>query len=129
MRLEAKKESNVSAALQYFADASVLRDLQILLDRFIKEADFVQYGSDADENSGRSGTDIPAIKFNWTSISGKDNSVWAAADGTFKFSAGGKEFSAAVRITLVLEYRDRRWFIVQSHYSLPAAGQFDQNSR
>jgi ketosteroid isomerase-like protein len=42
---------------------------------------------------------------------------------TFKVKAGGQEMALPGRMTAVLEKRGDKWLFVQSHFSLPAAGQ------
>lgn len=140
MRLDTKKENEVAAALEYFTDAYARRDLQNLLNCFAQDADLVLFGTGADEKRvgpaevraqverDWSQTDTAAVKFKWTSISGKDNVAWAAADGSFTLSANGDEMNFPVRITFVLENREGRWFVVQSHFSVPAAGQEEGQS-
>lgn len=49
--------------------------------------------------------------------------AWVAAEGQGQGKVGGQEIEFPLRMTAVLEQRNDEWFLVQSHVSLPAAGQ------
>jgi hypothetical protein len=64
-----------------------------------------------------------SCKIGWHSVSVAGSVAWVAADIIFQVKTGGREVSLPLRETAVLERRGSRWLIVQSHDSLPAAGQ------
>ena len=68
-------------------------------------------------------TDTSAIRYEWMSVSAAGDVAWAATDAAFELSVNGQEMSFPARITFVLEKHGGRWLIVQSHFSLPSAGQ------
>jgi hypothetical protein len=68
------------------------------------------------------------IKIGWYSVSAAGSVAWVAADAVIQAKVRGQEISFPVRLTNVLEQRGGRWFIVQSHASVPAAGQKEGES-
>jgi len=140
MNTDKKTENEVTAALQKLTHAYAKRDLKGFLECFASDADVVLYGTGADEKCigqeqirtqvGRdwAQSESAAMSFTWTSISGAGVVAWAAVDGTFRFRADGQEMSLPGRITFVLERREGRWLIVQSHFSTPASEQEEGQS-
>jgi uncharacterized protein (TIGR02246 family) len=140
MKADTRTQSEVTAALQKFADAYAKRDLKALLECFASDADVVLYGTGADEkrigleqirtqvDRDWAQSESAAMSFTWTSISAADDVAWVAADGVLKFRADGQDMSLPVRITLVFERREGKWLIAQSHFSAPALGQEEGQS-
>jgi ketosteroid isomerase-like protein len=60
-----------------------------------------------------------SLKLAWPSVS----AAWVVADLILRAKTGGWEISLQARSTAVLERREDRWLMVQSHASLPATGQ------
>lgn len=116
------------------------RDWNILESLFASDPDIVMYGTGKDEK--RIGTteikaqaerdwaqsESTALSFEWTSVSAAGNVAWVATDATFRIKAGGQEIVLPARMTAVLEKRDGKWLIVQSHFSLPATEQAEGES-
>ena len=63
------------------------------------------------------------MEYGWSSVSAAGDVTWVAADMAFKLKVEGQELVFPGRLTAVLEKRGDQWLIVQSHFSLPAAGQ------
>ena len=140
MRADARTEAEVRAVLTRLTDSYRQRDLEQLVACFAPDADTVMYGTGVDEK--RMGldeiraqaqrdwdqTDEIAMAFDWTSISAAGPVAWAAVDGGFKIRAGGQKFTMPARGTFVLEKRDDKWLVVQSHFSAPAAQQEEGES-
>ena len=140
MKADTRTENEVTAALQKLTHAYAKRDLEGFLECFASDADVVIYGTGADEKCigveqirtqaerDWAQSESAAMLFTWTSISGAGVVAWAAVDGTFRFRADGQDMSLPARITFVLERREGRWLIVQSHFSTPASGQEEGQS-
>jgi ketosteroid isomerase-like protein len=68
------------------------------------------------------------IKLDWYSVSAAGPVAWVTADASIYAKVGGQETHFPIRLTTVLEQRNGRWLVVQSHDSLPAASQKDGES-
>jgi ketosteroid isomerase-like protein len=140
MKADAKTEAEVKAVLTRLTESYEKKDLEGLMACIAPDPDTVMYGTGADER--RVGpaeirmqaqrdwdqTEAISMAFGWTSISAAGPVAWAAVDGAFKIRAGGQAFSMPARATFVLEKRDGKWLVVQSHFSAPAAGQEEGES-
>jgi ketosteroid isomerase-like protein len=116
-------------------EAFVKRDLDALLSLYAHDPDLVVIGTGEDEkrvglaeNKALFERDFTqfedaSFKFGWHSVSVAGSVAWVAVDLILNLKASGQETSLQVRLTNVLEKRAERWFIVQEHGSLPAAGQ------
>jgi ketosteroid isomerase-like protein len=49
--------------------------------------------------------------------------AWVAGRASVQARVEGQDLILAGRFTAVLEHRDDRWLLVQTHFSLPAAEQ------
>jgi len=140
MKADPRTEAQVQATLRKFSEAYAGRDLKAVMACFAPDHDVVLYGTGADEKRVGAAeiraqverdwaqTERIAISYAWISISSADRVAWAAADASFSFTAGGESGSLPARLTIVLEEREGTWFIVQSHFSVPAAGQEEGHS-
>jgi hypothetical protein len=63
------------------------------------------------------------VSFGWHSVSSAGSVAWVAVDIMFKVKTEGRETSLPLRETAILQHRENKWLILQSHDSLPAAGQ------
>jgi ketosteroid isomerase-like protein len=116
-------------------DSYKMRDMEALAACFAPDSDVIMYGTGADEK--RVGlkeirfqaqrdwaqSDAISMVFNKTSVSAAGPVAWVASDGSFQIRAGGQEFAAPARLSLVLEERDGDWLVVHAHFSVPATGQ------
>ena len=69
-----------------------------------------------------------SAKDKWSSISAAGSVAWIAADIEMTVSVEGQELGLPARFTGVLEKRGDRWYWVQFHISLAAAGQAEGQS-
>jgi len=135
MKADTQTEAAVKAVLNKMAESYAKRDVEALLALMAPDPDHVMFGTQADEKRiGRaairaqaardwSQTEAASMGLGWTSVSAAGNIAWVAADMTFKVKAGGQDMALPGRMTAVLEKRGEKWLFVQSHFSLPAAGQ------
>ncbi len=140
MQATATTAAAVRAVLDQFAEGYAKRDIDLLRSALAPDPDVVMYGTGADEKRvgvaeielqaqrDWSQTDTSEVRYGWMSISAAGNVAWAVADASFELTAGGEAMSLPARVTFVLEQRGGRWLIVQSHFSLPAAGQEEGES-
>jgi uncharacterized protein (TIGR02246 family) len=134
-----KAEPAIEAAVMHvvtqFAQAFAERDLDRTLALLAPDPDVVFIGTGADEK--RVGlTEIKALlerdfaqlddislEIGWHSVSAAGSVAWVTGDLHIQATTAGQETSLQARSTTVLERRGDRWLIIQSHNSLPAAGQ------
>jgi len=135
MKADSKTEAAVMTIMNQFAEAFTKRDLDAALALFAPDPDVVLIGTGGDEK--RIGlAEIKALferdfvqfedasfKIGWHSVSAAGSVAWVVADLVIRANTGGREISLQARETAVLERRGDRWLIIQSHASLPAAGQ------
>lgn len=135
MKANAKTESAVLAIMNRFLETYQQRDIDGLMALFAPDDDQILFGTGIDEKRiGRdqiryqaerdwAQTEALAFNFNWHQISAAGAVAWVAAEGQGQGKVGGQEIEFPLRMTAVLEQRGDEWFLVQSHVSLPAAGQ------
>ncbi len=135
MKADAMTEAAVKAVLDQVAEGYATRNLDTLRAAFAPDPDVVMYGTGADEKRigleaiqaqaerDWSQAEATSIAYGWTIVSAAGSVAWVATDAAFNLKAGGQEMTLPARMTFVLERRGDRWLIVQTHVSLPAAGQ------
>jgi len=131
MKADAGTEAAVIKTMNRMVDSYKVRDMEALVACFAPDSDVVMYGTGADEK--RVGleeirfqaqrdwdqTDSILMVFNETSVSAAGPVAWVASDGGFQIRAGGQEFTAPARLSLVLEERNGDWLVVHAHFSVP----------
>lgn len=131
MKADKVTEKEVMAVLNKFAESYSKRDLEGLMSLIASDADGVLIGIGSDEK--RVGLDemkiqfehdwsefeAASIIFNRVSISAAGAVAWVAADTLFKMTIEGQDLIFPCYHTNVLEKRGDKWFIVQTHYSVP----------
>lgn len=137
MKADLITEAAVKAVLDKVTEGYAKRDIALLRSAFASDPDVVMYGTGADEKRiglaeiqaqaerDWSQSEAAGMEFGWTSISTAGPVAWAAGDAAFKFKSGEQEVRLPARFTCVLEKRLEKWFIMQAHFSFPAAGQGD----
>ena len=140
MRADAKTEAMVMVVLNQLIEAYKKKDLDGALALYAPDPDVVTISTGVDEK--RVGLverkaqlerdfaqveDI-SIQLGWYSVSAVGSVAWMAADIVAWGKVGEQETSTSMRTTMVLEQRGGSWLIVQSHTSLPAAGQKEGES-
>jgi ketosteroid isomerase-like protein len=140
MKADAGTEAAVIKTMNRLVDSYKMRDIEALAACFAPDSDVVMYGTGADEK--RIGleeirfqaqrdwdqSDAISMAFNETSVSAAGRVAWVASDGSFKIRAGGQEFTAPTRLSVVLEKRNGDWLVVHAHFSVPAGGQEEGDS-
>jgi len=135
VKADAKTESEVLSSLNKHFKAYENRDLDAVLSLYAKDDGVIAYGSGADEK--RVGlkeikkqierdfeqSESVSVKIEWSSVSATGSVAWVADDVSMAVKHEGREMRLPARFTGVLEKRDKRWYWMQSHFSLPAAGQ------
>jgi ketosteroid isomerase-like protein len=123
------------ASLQAFADAWARHDMDALLALFGPDPDVVVIGSGVDEKRlGRAElreqlqrdwahSETVSIEFERHVVSAAGVVAWASADMVVHARIAGLRMTFPGRLTVVLEKRRGQWKWMQSHFSLPAAGQ------
>ncbi len=136
MRADSRTEAEVRSTIDQFSNAYTRHDLASLGQLFATDPDVFVYGSAVGEK--RRGIDeireqarhdwehydSVELVFGDTSISAAGPVAWAASDATFRFKdAEGHPTEVPARVTFVLENRNGKWLIMQSHSSEAAEEQ------
>ena len=140
MRADADTEAAVMTVMYRLIDAFNKRDIENGLALFAPDPDVVFIGTGKDEKcTGLNGirseferafkqSERSTIRLGWYSVSAAGVVAWVAADAAVQATVSGREISFPVRFTTVMEKRGDKWLIVQSHDSMPAAGQKEGES-
>lgn len=135
MKADLQTTAEVEAIITKLTAAYKARNLKDVMECFAPDPDVVLIGTAADEKRigpeqiraqvERDWTQTESIEmaFTWKSISAAGPIAWATFDGTFKIRADGQDMTLPARVSFVLDKRNGKWLIVQSHFSTPAAGQ------
>ena len=140
MQANKETESAIMAVVDKFREAYELRDARALLSVIAPDPDVVMFGTGADEK--RIGpaeilaqaerdwaqSEATSLDIGWHLISAAGPVAWLAADLAFKVRFSGQEMTLPGRLTAVFEQRNSEWLLVQSHFSLPTAGQEEGES-
>lgn len=134
MKAEPKIVAEAISVLNRFADAYSRRDKEGLLSLFVSDPDVLLLGTGPDEKCmGLKEIEAQAerdwaqseslvLDFTWHSVSAKGAVAWVATEGVARIVTVEGEVTLPLRWTVVLEERDGRWLIAQSHASLPISG-------
>jgi uncharacterized protein (TIGR02246 family) len=140
MKADPKTETAVMSVVNRFADAFGTHDLNNGLALFAPDPDVVFIGTGGDEkciglveieaelDRAFKQSEQSLIKIGWYSVSSAGSVAWGAADAVIQAKVSGQEIRFPVRLTTVLEQRDGRWLVMQSHASVPAAEQKEGES-
>ena len=135
MKADPKTEAPVMNVVKQCFEAFAKRDLNACLAFFAPDPDVVAIGTGGDEKCiglaefrailerAFAQFEDASVKFSWHSVSAAGSVAWVAADVILRVKTSGREISEPLRLTVVLEQRGDKWFVVQWHDSLPAAGQ------
>ena len=131
MKADTKTENAVMDVLRKCFEAFGRRDLDALLAFFAPDPDVVVIGTGRDEK-GIGRAEMKAIfqrafaqfseasfQFGWHSVSVAGSLAWLANDVSYLVKAGDRESSRQIRLTGIMEKREGRWLILQSHDSVP----------
>jgi len=128
---DAKTEQEVKDFLTQYEAAYEKKDLGALMNLIAPEATVVFF--EADEKGRYVGPDqikaayenslkqVKSIKgeYKWTSVGSKGDVAWFATEVLFNVDTGEDKFKQLGRWTGVLEKKDGKWLLVQSHFSFP----------
>ena len=140
MKADNKTEFAVMEVINKLIKAFETKDIENGLALFAPDPDVVFIGTGADEKCiglaeikaeferSFSQSEELSIKLDWYSVSAAGPVAWVTADASIYAKVGGQETHFPIRLTTVLEQRNGRWLMVQSHDSLPAASQKDGES-
>jgi len=140
MKADKKTEAAVMAVMHNLFEAFEKKDLNSGLALFAPDPDVVLIGTGGDEKCvglaeiraeferAFAQSEQASIQLGWHSVSSAGPVAWVAADAVIRAKVSGQEISFPVRFTTVMEQRGDRWLVVQSHDSLPAAGQKEGES-
>ncbi len=140
MRADPQTEKEVLDAISGFIAAHKNRDVEGMLARMLPDSDIVLIGTGADEKmygieqlktqierDFSQASDMSIDLRPWA-VSASGPVAWVAADTTWKAKLGDQELSWDWRWTMVLEKRQGKWLLAQSHLSAPAATQEEGES-
>jgi ketosteroid isomerase-like protein len=128
---DAKTDQEVKDFLAQYVAAYEKKDLGAIMKMIAPEADVVFF--EADEKGRYVGADqiksayenslkqVKAIKgeYKWTSVGSKGDVAWFATEVMFDVDTGQDKFKQLGRWTGVLEKKNGKWMLVQSHFSFP----------
>lgn len=135
MKATPEVEAAVLATLRSSWGAYQARDVEGVLSHYTTDGDLVAIGTGTDErfigpDSLREGLirdfsqgQEASLKIMGASVSMAGNVAWVAADCVAEVMMRCRTVSVAGRLTAVLELRGDLWYIMQTHFSLPAGGQ------
>ena len=131
MKADTKTQAEIVDVLERFKNSVAARDLSGVLRLFADDSDVFLLGSEASEKAlgpsqlksffeGLLSQPVVYV-FEWKSysISNSGSVGWAAIDALIHMKGGGRDAKAPYRITVVLEKRKDRWFLMQFHGSEP----------
>jgi ketosteroid isomerase-like protein len=131
MKASPEVEAAVLSIIKDSWDAYRLRDVEQVLSFYSSDPDLVAVGTGLDERFvGREALKAGLIndfslgneatlRITWASVSEAGNVAWVAADCVADVIVGCQTASVAGRLTAVLEKRSEKWYIMQTHFSLP----------
>ncbi len=132
MKASPEVEKAVLATLIESWDAYRRREVDQVLSCYTSDPDLVAIGTGSDERfqgpeSLRAGLlhdfsqgHETALKITWSSVSAAGNVAWVAADCIAEVEMECRTVRVAGRLSAVLEQRGENWYIMQTHFSLPA---------
>jgi ketosteroid isomerase-like protein len=135
MALKPEVRAELRITLESLWEAYADGNLEAIMAHYAPEADLVVIGSGGDErylgpDELRAGlardlaqSQARQVATTWFKADGLGGVAWAAIQCEVRVTAGGQQMTLPGRGTFVLTQQGTRWLIVQSHFSLPLAGQ------
>jgi ketosteroid isomerase-like protein len=135
MNASAQTQAGVQATLQQWKDAYAKRDLDGALTVIAPDDDVVAIGTGADEwrvareqvraqmERDFAQAEALSVAYEPLVVSEAGAVAWVAGQATVQARVDGQDLALAGRFTAVLEHRDDKWLLMQTHFSLPAAEQ------
>ena len=135
MLADKKTQAEVMVALDLFITNYNRKDLDGTLAQLAPDPDLMIIGTGADQiivgiQAARTllkqdfdQADSLSVKLGKTAISAAGPVAWIAADSIWQVTVGGREMSFVWRWTIVMEKRQGKWLMQQSHLSAPEPAQ------
>jgi ketosteroid isomerase-like protein len=131
VQADAKTDQEVKDFLTQYEAAYEKKDVGALMKLIAPGAEVVFF--EADEKGRYVGPDqikaayenslkqVKSIKgeYKWTSVGSKGDVAWFATEVSFNVDTGEDKFQQLGRWTGVLEKRNGKWLLLQSHFSFP----------
>jgi ketosteroid isomerase-like protein len=140
MRASSQTQTAVEATLSQWADAYGKRDLDRALALIARDDDVVGIGTGQDEwrigaeefkaqlERDFSQAEALSVDYQPVVVSEAGPVAWVAGRARVRARVNGHDLTLAGRFTAILEHRDDRWLLVQTHFSVPAAEQAEGRS-
>jgi ketosteroid isomerase-like protein len=140
MKASPPTQAAVLATLQQWKDAYSRRDLDGALSVIAPDADVVGIGTGPDEwrvgpeefkaqlERDFAQSEALSVDYEPLVVSEAGPVAWVAGRARVLGRVGGQELTLTGRFTAVLERREDRWLLMQTHFSLPAAEQAEGRS-
>ena len=128
---DSKTDQEIKSFLAQFQAAYSKKDVNAIMKMIAPEANVVFF--EADEKGRYVGTDqvraayegslkeVKSVKgqYKWTSVGSKDDVGWFATEVLFDVDTGEDKFQQMGLWSGVLEKKDGKWLLIQSHFSFP----------
>jgi ketosteroid isomerase-like protein len=140
MRASPQTQAAVQATLQQWKDAYTQRNLDRALAVIAPDDDVVGIGTGHDEwrvgpeqfkaqiERDFAQSEALSVDYEPLVVSEAGPVAWVAGRATVQARVDGQDLTLTGRFTAVLEQRDGRWLLMQTHFSLPAAEQAEGRS-
>jgi ketosteroid isomerase-like protein len=140
MKASPRTQAAVQATLQQWKDAYSRRDLDAALAVVAPDDDVVGIGTGPDEwrvgpeefkaQLERDFAQAEALSVDYQPlvVSEAGPVAWVAGRASVQARVEGQDVAMSGRFTAVLEQREGRWLLMQTHFSLPAAEQAEGRS-
>ena len=140
MQASPSTQAAVQATLQQWKDAYSRRDVDGALAVIAPDEDVVGIGTGPDEwrvgpeevkaqlERDFAQSEALSVDYEPLVVSEAGPVVWVAGRATVQARVEGQGLTLTGRFTAVLERREGRWLLVQTHFSLPAAEQAEGRS-
>ena len=140
MRASPRTQAAVQATLQQWKDAYSRRDVDAALAVIAPDDDVVGIGTGPDEwrvgseefkaqlERDFAQSEALSVDYEPLVVSAAGPVAWVAGRARVQALVEGQDVSLTGRFTAVLEQREGRWLLVQTHFSLPAAEQAEGRS-
>ncbi len=131
MKASPEVEAAVLKALKGSWDAYRRQEVDEVLSFYTTDEDLVAIGTGTDERfSGMESLRAGLVRdfsqgheatlvITWSSVSQSGNVAWVAADCVAEINLGCQTAKVPGRLTAVMEQRGDKWYIMQTHFSLP----------
>jgi ketosteroid isomerase-like protein len=140
MKASPRTQAAVQATLQQWKDAYSQQDLDAALAVVAPDDDVVGIGTGPDEwrvgpeefkaqlERDFAQSEALSIDYQPLVVSAAGPVAWVAGRASVQARVEGQDVAMSGRFTAVLEQREGRWLLMQTHFSLPAAEQAEGRS-